>query len=125
MERAKHVLTAGVYGAGTAVTVFLTAVVISGWELVLFPEAMLPMQISELASVWLAWGTFPMGIASMLLYRKVRAGKVGNGKWKAACVFLPTLICGCFLAYWIFAWTGVLELAIAMWLDSCLSLVLL
>lgn len=117
MERTKYVLTAGVYGIGTAMTVFLAAVVASGWELVLFPDAMLPMQISELASVWLAWGTFPMGIASMLLYRMVRAGKVGNGKWKAACVFLPTLVCACFLVYWILAWTGLLGLAIAFRLD--------
>lgn len=117
MERAKRVLTAAVYGVGTAVTVFLTAVIVSGWDLVLFPDAMLPMQISELASVWLAWGTLPMGIASALFYRRVRKAKGGNGKWKAICIFLPAIICGCFFVYWIFVWTGLLALAIAFRLD--------
>lgn len=111
MERTKYVLTVGVYGIGTAATVFLAAVVASGWELVLFPDAMLPMRISELASVWLAWGAFPMGIASMLLYRMVRAGKVGKGKRKAACVFSPDVSLRMFFRIldscldW-FAWTG-------------------
>ena len=109
MERGKRWLIVAVYTLGSIITGVLALIYVARIDIVLFPDAMLPMQLYEQASGWLAWGAVPMGIASGLLYRNIRTGEDGRKNWKALCAFIPALICVCFFAYWIVAWgTGIL-----------------
>ena len=75
-----------------ALLVLLTAI---GAGRVLFPEAMLPMELRELASAWLAIGFLPMLLSSMQFYKTVRR----------RAVFLPAGICLIALLFWVGVWT--------------------
>jgi len=95
MEKAKQAAVTAAYGVGTlavAVLLFLTA---AGPRCVLYPEAMLPMDLRELASAWLAIGFLPVLMASAALYKRVRRKMV----------YLPTVVCLISLLYWFMVWT--------------------
>ena len=104
MERGKEKAVAAVYVLGTVMTGILLLIYVMRCDVVLFPEAMLPMRLYEQASVWLAWGAVPMGIASALLYRQIPAAEGGRKNWKALGVFIPAATCTCFFVYWIAVW---------------------
>ncbi|MBD5161802.1 MAG: hypothetical protein HDT14_07295 [Oscillibacter sp.] len=95
MERAKRAALAALYTAGTAVVVLLLLLTAIGSGQVLFPDAMLPMELRELASAWLAIGFLPMVLVSAQLYKIVRR--------KA--VFLPAVACLLALLFWVGVWT--------------------
>lgn len=80
-------LIGAVYIFGAALVIILTAAAISGAQLILFPNAMLPMELHELAEIWLALGFFPMAAVSILLYRLKRR----------RIIFAPAAVCLAFL----------------------------
>lgn len=96
MEKAKRTAIAALYAAGTAAVVLLLLLTAIGTGRVLFPEAMLPMELRELASAWLAIGFLPMALVSARFYKIVRR--------KA--VFLPAGACLLALLFWIGVWTA-------------------
>lgn len=95
MEEAKRTALAALYAAGTAAVVLLLLLTAIGTGRVLFPEAMLPMTLRELASAWLAIGFLPMALVSAQFYKIVRR--------KA--VFLPAGACLLALLFWVGVWT--------------------
>jgi len=95
MERAKIIFSAALYVGGTAAVSVLVLLTAIGTGYVLFPEAMLPMELRELASAWLAIGFLPMLFASIQFYKVVRR----------RAVFLPAGVCLLALLFWVGVWT--------------------
>lgn len=104
MERAKRTALAALYAAGTAAVVLLLLLTAIGSGRVLFPDAMLPMELRELSSAWLAIGFLPMVLVSVQFYEIVRR-KV---------VFLPAMVCLLALLFWVSVWTAALFRSPAM-----------
>ena len=96
MEKAKRTVLAALYAGGCAAVALLVLLVVIGAGRVLFPEAMLPMELRELASAWLAIGFLPMVLVSEQLYQTVRR-KI---------VFLPAAVCLLALLFWVGVWTA-------------------
>lgn len=92
------------YFVGVLITLILTATVISKSEYVLNQNAMLPTQLWEQATVWLALGTLPMSIASLLFYKTIFTEKPLHHKRKMILICTPAIICTGFLLYWLGIW---------------------
>ena len=96
MKSAKRTALAVVYAAGTAAVAALAIPAVTGGGIVLFPDAMLPMELRELASAWLGIGFLPMALVSGRFYRLVRR-KI---------VFFPAVVCLLALLFWVGVWTA-------------------
>ena len=94
MERTKRTALAALYAGGCAAVALLVLLMFIGTGRVLFPEAMLPMELRELASVWLAIGFLPMALVSERFYQTVHR-KI---------VFLPSAVCLLALLFWVGVW---------------------
>ena len=94
-----------IYGIGTLITFILLIIVLLKINIVPFPDAMLPMQLHELAFNWLAIGAIPMLIATILFYKYYKISKCPHKKKKIVLVYTPTIICCVFLFYWIYILT--------------------
>lgn len=95
----KKLLVTIIYGCGAAMVAVLVCIFLSHSHYVPFPDSMLPTALYELALDWLALGTLPMLIASVLM-RKV----YGTHGAKTALVFLPSAVCAAALLFWLAVW---------------------
>lgn len=100
MEK-KRLLSVAVYVVGAFAVTILTIIRMVKYDIVLFPDAMLPMELYELASVWLAWGFVPMTAASVIFYRVFHIAQGRNKMLSTLAVFLPAAVCGGFLLQWV------------------------
>lgn len=74
-----------IYFLGAAFVAVLTPLYFAQVSIIPFPDAMLPLELWELAQLWLALGFLPMSIATILFRRKSsRRGKL---------FFVPAIIC--------------------------------
>ena len=100
-----------IYVIGVLLVLVLSAAVITQSRLVLFPNTMLPMELRELATVWLTLGLVPMLVFSILFYRGLprNTHKIRN----AILIFFPAAIClGC-AVFWISVWmVGIIRMAV-------------
>ena len=80
-----------IYFLGSLVTLILLLITISQSSYVLFPDAMLPMELHELTSIWLAIGFFPMFVVT-LFFKHFCSRKI---------IFLPSIICSLFLIFYV------------------------
>ena len=96
MEKAKKTVLIAVYGIGTLLVAALLLLAAAGPRCVLFPNAMLPMDLRELASAWLGVGFLPMALVSERFYRLVRR-KI---------VFFPAGVCLLAVLFWVGVWTA-------------------
>lgn len=96
METFKKITLTAAYGAGTLAVAALLLLAAAGPECVLFPEAMPPMELRELASAWLAIGFLPMMLVSAQFYKLVRR----------RAVFLPSAVCLAAILFWVGVWTA-------------------
>lgn len=87
------------YTMGTLIVLVLSIIFLMRIAFVPFPEAMLPMQLWELAVSWLAMGCIPMLIAcaGMCAVNEVRKG--AHAKRNTILIFLPGVICLCALLF--------------------------
>lgn len=83
-----------IYYGGAATVIILTLIFLSDSKIILFPDAMLPMTLSDLASTWLALGFLPMAAATILFCR-IKHGRV---------FLIPAAICLGFLIFWTGVW---------------------
>jgi len=95
-ERARVIFSTALYTGGTAAVAILVLLTAIGAGHVLFPEAMLPMELQELASAWLAIGFLPMLFACIQFYKVVRR----------RAVFLPAGVCLLALLIWVGVWAA-------------------
>lgn len=87
-----------VYGIGVAIFVVLAVVYILGANYVLYPDAMLPSTVSEIAFIGVAVGAFPMTVMSIAVYRLNGIKEKANKKLYRIIIFFPSIVCGgCFL----------------------------
>ncbi|MDR1821662.1 MAG: hypothetical protein LBQ91_04400 [Oscillospiraceae bacterium] len=98
MNKTAKIISGCVYGIGAAIVVSLAGVALFGSNQAINTDAMLSVTWREQAFMILAFGTIPMILASMALYKfndvKNSAHKIRN----AVCIFLPAAACaGCAL----------------------------
>lgn len=96
MEKAKRTAFAALYAGGTAATAALVLLTVIGAGRVPFPEAMLPMELREVASAWLAIGFLPMALVSVQVYKTVRR----------RAVLIPAGVCLLAVLFWVGVWTA-------------------
>lgn len=94
-----------VYGLGCAALAVLLAAALFGGTYVPFPDAMLPMTLAELASVWLAAGFFPLLAVSFLAWRQIEKKGVRRPRLAWA-IFLPAAVCLGFLLSRVGVWAA-------------------
>ena len=82
-----------VYYFGASIALILLCIGIFGPNTPINPEAMLPVTWREAAFCWLAFGSFPMLLASMAFYKFNIIKNSAHKKRDAAFVFLPCLVC--------------------------------
>lgn len=101
MKNVKQAISAALYGFGATIVAILLLLTAIGAYSVPFPTAMLPLNLRELASAWLAIGFLPMSIASVQMSRFCRPRSRG----KKLLLYLPAAVCLGALLSWIIAWT--------------------
>ena len=95
MEKAKETAFTTLYISGVLAVAVLLLLTIAGPRYIPFPDAMLPMDLRELALAWLAIGFLPMLLASTRFHKMTRR----------KLVFLTAAVCLLALLVWIGAWT--------------------
>lgn len=113
MNKVRKIFAAVFYSAGAAIVCLLAAAAILRPHAVLFPDAMLPAQLYELVSVWLACGFLPMLIASALFYRVYGISQGGHRIRSAVLLWLPAGLCLLCLLFWAGVWgLGMVNMAV-------------
>lgn len=97
--RTEKLLVNILYVAGAGLTAVLSIIIALRIDVVLNPEAMLPMQLWESAFVWLAVGFFPMLLACIGAYEVNDIGISSHAKRNTLLIFLPGIICFCCFAF--------------------------
>lgn len=92
------------YSIGVLITLVLFCLFLSRSNHVLFPNAMLPAQLWEQATEWLALGAVPMAVASLIFYKTIFTEKPVHHKRKMLLIYTPAIICACFLMFWVCVW---------------------
>ena len=95
----KKALVTAVYVLSSLITLALSGLFLSHSRYIPNPDAMLPMQLWELATVWLAFGAMPMAAACALMCSVRRT----HGQ-KTLLVFLPALPCAAAALFWLCVW---------------------
>ena len=99
------IMIAFIYGIGALITIVLLLIIVLKIDIVPFPDSMLPMQLYELASCWLAIGSIPMLIISICFSITYKDSKKSYKKSNVVLLYAPVVICFVSLVYWICAWT--------------------
>lgn len=88
-----------IYGIGAAIVIALCGIALFGSDQPVNPDAMIPLSPKEQAFIWLVFGTIPMLLACMAVY-KFNAIKIStNRKRNFALIFLPGFICSACALY--------------------------
>lgn len=95
MKKVEQTVFAVLYTAGALMVAVLAVIAAVGPRFVLFPDAMLPMDLRELAGAWLAIGFLPMLLVSIQLYKAVRR----------RAVLIPAGACLLAVVFWVGVWT--------------------
>ena len=103
MRKVTKSIVAIIYGIGVAIVFVLLTTILFQSHIVLFPNAMLPMELRELASIWLAMGFIPMMIFSILFYKVFEISKSNYKKRNTILTYIPTVICLLCLVFWLCA----------------------
>lgn len=94
VNKAARIINDIVYGTGTIITAALCCLALFGSTQPVNPDAMLPISWREQAFNWLAFGTMPMLLACIAVYR---INKLNNSPAKIrnfVLIFIPGFICG-------------------------------
>lgn len=104
MHSASKIAVGFIYGIGTIIVFTLILIILFRVNIVLNPHAMLPMELHEMASVWLAMGFGPMLIASILFHTAFGISESNNKKKNTIAIYTPAIICSINLLLWVGAW---------------------
>lgn len=96
----KNIITI-IYGIGSAIVIILLALVVFQSHVVIFPNVMLPMELRELATVWLMLGFLPMLIFSILFYKVHDISKSNHKIRNTILTYMPTAICLICVIFWL------------------------
>lgn len=101
MRKIAKSIVAIIYGIGVAIVFVLLTIILFQSHIVVFPNAMLPMELRELASIWLAMGFIPMMIFSILFHKVFEISKSNHKKRNTILTYIPTVICLLCLVFWL------------------------
>jgi len=93
MNKSARIISNIVYGIGVAIVVTLVGIVLFGSNQITNPDAMLPFTWKELAFLWLSFGTIPMLLACMAVYKFNEIKNNRPEKRYFFLIFLPGFIC--------------------------------
>lgn len=104
-----------IYGIGAAIVFILSAFVAFRSHIVLFPDAMLPMELRELSTIWLMFGSLPMLIFSVLFYKVHEISKSNHKIRNTILTYIPVAVCLICALFWICVWAiGMMNMVINM-----------
>ena len=101
MRKVGKLMVAIIYGIGVAIVLALLTAVLFQSHIVTFSNAMLPMELRELASIWLAMGFIPMMIFSILFHKVFEISKSNHKKRNTILTYIPTSICLLCTVFWL------------------------
>lgn len=101
MEKAYKIAVGLIYGVGVIIVFILVLLILFQVRTVLNPDAMLPTELRELASIWLAMGCGPMLIASILFSNAYRISESTYKKRNTILIYIPGIICSINLVLWV------------------------
>ncbi len=81
-----------IYAIGSAVALTLSIISLFGPNEAVFPMTMIPFAYKELAFIWLAFGTVPMLLASMAVYKFNDMKNSAHKKRYFIFIFLPETV---------------------------------
>ena len=90
-----------IYGIGAIIVLVLLVFVVFQSHIVLFPNAMLPMELWELATIWLMFGFLPMLIFSILFYKVHGISKSNHKIRNTILTYIPAAVCLICAIFWI------------------------
>ncbi|HHW23000.1 MAG TPA: hypothetical protein GXX26_08990 [Clostridiaceae bacterium] len=94
MSKSARIISNIVYGIGVAIVISLVCIALFGPAQYANPDAMIPLTWKELAFIWLSFGSIPMLLACMAVYKFNAIKNTANKKRKFILIFLPGFICG-------------------------------
>lgn len=102
MSKVQKKIITSIYGIGVVIVLILLGCILCQSHTILFPNVMLPMELHELASIWLSFGFMPMFIFTVLLDRAYHISQ--NYHIKVIFIYIPSIICFFNILFWIFVW---------------------
>ncbi len=87
------IISDAIYSVGVIIVLCLIALALFGSNEYRDPTAMIPFTWKELAIIWLAFGTIPMLLACMAIYRFNAIKNSTHKKRNFILIFLPGFIC--------------------------------
>lgn len=87
------IIWGNVYFIGTCITLMLSILFLSGSDIIINPDAMLPIKLNEQAFELLAFGAIPMVIACYMVYKVYEIKKSDHYKRNIIIIFMPGIIC--------------------------------
>lgn len=101
MRKVGKLMVTIIYGIGVVIVLALLTAILFQSHIVIFPNTMLPMELYELASIWLAMGFIPMLIFSILFYKIFEISKSNHKKRNTILIYIPPVICLLCIVYWL------------------------
>jgi|AGTN01.2.fsa_nt_gi hypothetical protein len=99
MNRAIKTISNIVYAIGVAIVLSLSAIALFGSNEIINPDAMLPISWREQAFMWLVFGTIPMLLACMAVYKFNDIKNSSHRKRGFILIFLSGFICSACALY--------------------------
>lgn len=94
MNKSARLISNIVYGIGVAIVLLLSCIALFGPNRITNPDAMIPLSWKEQAFIWLSFGTIPMLLACLEVYRFNEIKNSRHKKRNIVIIFLPGFICG-------------------------------
>lgn len=101
MNKGARIVSNIVYGIGVALVISLACIALFGPVQISNPDAMIPLTWKELAFIWLSFGTIPMLLACIAVYKFNEVNKSTHKNRNLLLIFLPGFICGACALYMI------------------------
>ena len=101
MVKIGKILISVIYGIGAIIVLVLLVFAVFQSHIVLFPNAMLPMELRELSTIWLMFGFLPMLIFSILFYKVHSISKSSHKIRNTILTYIPAAICLICAIFWI------------------------
>ncbi len=99
MNKTARIISDIVYGLGVVIAVSLGCIALFGSAHPVNPDAMLPLTWKEQAFIWLAFGSIPMLLACMAVYKFNEIKNSSHKKRNIVLIFLPGFICSACAIY--------------------------
>ena len=93
MNNPARIISNAIYGIGVAIVIILGGVALFGSNQIIDPNAMIPFTPKEQAFIWLAFGSIPMLLSCMAVYKFNSVKNSSRKIWNFILIFFPGFIC--------------------------------